>query len=64
MGDSSAGREEEKSNQKEGEGASQRELNAPECLQQVILQGIEKRRIADDEKERRNFVRRLRDVAE
>jgi putative transposase len=42
----------------------QARLDAPGTLHHVILRGIEKRRIVDDDKDRQNFVKRLGDLAE
>lgn len=42
----------------------QARLDAPGTLHHVIIRGIEKRRIVDDEKDRLNFVKRLGDLAE
>jgi putative transposase len=42
----------------------QARLDAPGTLHHVILRGIEKRRIVDDDKDRKNFVSRLGDLAE
>ena len=41
----------------------QARLDAPGTLHHVILRGIEKRRIVDDDKDRQNFVTRLGDLA-
>jgi len=38
----------------------QARLDSPGTLHHVIVRGIEKRRIVDDEMDRRNFVRWLR----
>ena len=37
----------------------QARLDAPGTLHHVLLRGIEKRRIVDDDKDRQSFVRRL-----
>lgn len=42
----------------------QARLDAPGTLHHVILRGIEKRRIVDDDKDRQNFAKRLGDLAE
>ncbi len=42
----------------------QARLDAPGTLHHVILRGIEKRRIVDDDGDRQNFVKRLGDLAE
>jgi putative transposase len=42
----------------------QARLDAPGTLHHVILRGIEKRRIVDDDKDRQNFVKRLGDLSE
>jgi putative transposase len=42
----------------------QARLDAPGTLHHVILRGIEKRRIVDDDKDRKNFVSRVGDLAE
>jgi REP element-mobilizing transposase RayT len=42
----------------------QARLDAPGTLHHVIIRGIEKRQIVDDEKDRLNFVKRLGDLAE
>lgn len=42
----------------------QARLDAPGTLHHVIIRGIEKRRIVDDDKDRRNFIIRLGDLAE
>jgi len=42
----------------------QARLDTPGTLHHVILRGIEKRRIVDDDKDRKNFVSRLGDLAE
>jgi REP element-mobilizing transposase RayT len=42
----------------------QARLDAPGTLHHVILRGIEKRRIVDDDKDRKNFVSRMGDLAE
>ena len=42
----------------------QARLDAPGTLHHVILRGIEKRRIVDDDKDRQNFVKRLGDLVE
>ncbi len=41
----------------------QARLDAPGTLHHVILRGIEKRRIVDDDRDRQNFVTRLGDLA-
>jgi len=41
----------------------QARLDAPGTLHHVILRGIEKRRIVDDDKDRQNFVTRLGNLA-
>lgn len=38
-------------------------LDAPGTLHHVIVRGIERRRIVDDEKDRQNFVKRPGDLA-
>lgn len=42
----------------------QARLDAPGTLHHVIVRGIERRRIVDDEKDRQNFVTRIGDLAE
>jgi len=42
----------------------QARLDAPGTLHHVILRGIEKRRIVDDDKDRQNFVKRLGDLTQ
>jgi putative transposase len=42
----------------------QARLDAPGTLHHVILRGIEKRRIVDDNKDRQNFIKRLGDLSE
>jgi putative transposase len=42
----------------------QARLDAPGTLHHIILRGIEKRRIVNDDKDRQNFVKRLGDLAE
>ena len=42
----------------------QARLDSPGTLHHVIIRGIEKRRIVDDEQDRREFVRRLGLLAE
>jgi hypothetical protein len=42
----------------------QARLDAPGTLHHIILLGIEKRRIVNDDKDRQNFVKRLGDLAE
>ena len=42
----------------------QARLDAPGTLHHVILRGIEKRRIVDDDKDRQNFIKRLGDLSE
>jgi len=42
----------------------QARLDAPGTLHHIILRGIEKRRIVDDDKDRKNFVKRLGDLSE
>ncbi len=42
----------------------QARLDAPETLHHVMIRGIEKLRIVDDDKDRQNFVKRLGDLAE
>ena len=42
----------------------QARLDAPGTLHHVILRGIEKRRIVDDDKDRQNFLTRLGNLAE
>jgi len=42
----------------------QARLDAPGTLHHVMLRGIEKRRIVDDNEDRQNFVKRLGDLAE
>jgi len=42
----------------------QARLDAPGTLHHVIIRGIEKRQIVDDEKDRLNFIKRLGDLAE
>lgn len=42
----------------------QARLDAPGTLHHVILRGIEKRRIVDDDKDRQNFIKRLGYLAE
>jgi putative transposase len=42
----------------------QARLDAPGTLHHIILRGIEKRQIVDDDKDRQNFVKRLGDLAQ
>ena len=42
----------------------QARLDAPGTLHHIIIRGIEKRRIVDDDKDRQNFLTRLGDLAE
>ena len=42
----------------------QARLDSPGTLHHVMIRGIEKRRIVDDETDRREFVRRLGSLAE
>jgi putative transposase len=42
----------------------QARLDAPGTLHHVILRGIEKRRIVDDDKDRKHFVNRLGNLAQ
>ena len=42
----------------------QARLDAPGTLHHIILRGMEKRRIVDDDKDRQNFVKRLGDLSE
>ena len=42
----------------------QARLDAPGTLHHVILRGIEKREIVDDDKDRQNFIQRLGGLAE
>ena len=42
----------------------QARLDAPGTLHHVIVRGIEKRRIVDDERDRQDFVARLGELAQ
>jgi len=42
----------------------QARLDAPGTLHHVMIRGIERQRIADDDEDRQNFLKRLGDLAE